>query len=107
MAITIELNVTPESLREKTRDISSSLDMLENDLNRLKELMENTSSYWKGEAGDAYRKKYEDNLSTIKKVLDRHREYPVKILKMAGEYERAEAESAALARSLEENLGMV
>lgn len=107
MAITATLNVTPELLRSKTRDISAALEMIEADLDRLKDLVNNTSTYWKGDAGNAFRGKYEDNLSRIEKVLLNHREYPVKVLTMAGEYENAEAENRAIADRLEEDLGQV
>ena len=107
MAITIELNVDPEALKQKTVEIRALLVELEKNLIHLKGLMEDSSAYWKGKAGDAYRKKYEDNLSKINGVLERHKEYPDKILKMAGIYEDVELENLSYVNSLTDDLGFV
>ncbi|MBQ2383333.1 MAG: WXG100 family type VII secretion target [Oscillospiraceae bacterium] len=102
MSISGELNigVTTEALVEQASQVRTASQELEDAFARIRELMEGTSHYWKGEAADAHREGYRKEQSSIEQIVARYREHVADLEKMAGVYQEAESRSADLANEL-------
>ena len=102
MSISGELNigVTTEALVEQASQVRTASQELEDAFARIRELMEGTSHYWKGEAADAHREGYRKEQSSIEQIVARYREHVADLKEMAGVFEDAERRSADLADGL-------
>lgn len=85
------LRVTPDQLRSKAAEVSGSLDNIEKDLNSLKEAMDRTSGYWKGEAGTKYRSSFEEKMGNASSALGQLKGYPERILRITETYIEGES----------------
>ena len=100
----IQLKVSPDALRTKAQEISGQIQTIENNWNRIYDLIQNSKSYWQGEASDYHRKYLKDNNEEIKKLLKRLNEHPVDLQKMAGVYIEAENQAVQLASALPDDV---
>ena len=106
MAFSLALGVTPELLKAKSSEVSADIDGMKAALETIRSEMEGTRDYWKGDAGEQHRRKFEDHLEEINQLVQRLYTYPERILRMAGIYEEAESFNAALAESLATDIEM-
>lgn len=100
----IQLKVSTDVLKTKAGEISGQIRNVENNWNRIHDLIQNSKSYWKGEASDKHRKFLKQNNEDMKKLLKRLQEHPVDLQKMAGIYVEAEAEAAQVSSSLPDDV---
>lgn len=96
----IRLKVSPDVMRAKAGEISNQIARIENNWNRISDLVENSKFYWQGDAGDIHRKYVKDNAEDVRKMLQRLREHPEDLQKMAGIYVEAESKASQLAQAL-------
>lgn len=90
MALEGHITVDTEQLRTQSGEVRNQLNTMTSRFERLKELVNGTSSYWIGDAGDAHRKQYMKRISQIEEMLARYMEHVTDIEKIAGIYERTE-----------------
>lgn len=82
----VSFNVEPDVLKSKSMDVSRSVSRMREHFEELKNLMDKTSGYWIGEAGDKHRQMYKDIEGNVEEMLKRLGEYPVDLLDIARNY---------------------
>lgn len=94
------LKVDADTLKSRGREVEGALEGIKKSFQQLNAAINNTSSYWKGEAGDLHRKLYNDKAKEINKLLERLGDYPVDMLKIAGIFLDVERENTQSAMKL-------
>ncbi len=87
------LTAKASSLQGRTAEMRAQFDSLEAIVNR-------TSNYWIGEAGDKERNEYQSKKDRIEELFKRLNEYPKDLFQMAGVYEQAESASTNISEGL-------
>ena len=105
--ITLALGVTPEKLKEKSTVVRSDISTMESEINKLIDRIKATSSYWKGEAGNAQRAKMEESVPVLNAMIQRLNSYPDKLETIAGIYTKAETQNLATASATKTDIFMV
>ena len=100
MALTGQITVTTEQLRTQASVVRNELNKMEREFDQIRNLIDGSSSYWVGEAGDAHRKQYTIRISTVEEMFQRYREHIKDLEEMAGIYEAAEQVAREAADSL-------
>ncbi len=95
-----KIRVDSDVLKAKADTVSGLVGDLESQFEELKRVIERTSDYWIGEGGEAKRKKYVNQQTTIEEMINRLRKYPGDLLQMAGIYDEAEDELIQAPQSL-------
>ena len=95
-----ELIVAPEKIK-------SQADTVKNDIRKMQKTMEimaarvrNTKSYWKGDAGESFRAKFEEQDKSAGQAVADLLLIPDDLLKIAGIYEEAETANEDMADAL-------
>ncbi len=86
----VELLVTPEILHQKATDVENYVRVMQQRFETMKTLVEKSSGYWEGDAGDMHRKNYEEQLENIEFVLKRLNEHPIDLRAIAQKYSETE-----------------
>ena len=94
------MKVTPEQLTSKAGEVENLIKTLEKQYNELEKIVNKTSGYWIGDAGDLHRKKSKEGKENIQTIIKRWKEHPSDLLKMAGLYQETEQEVEEIANSL-------
>ena len=94
------LTVTPEVLTAKASVVKSKISKMQSTFSEIKNAVERTESYWLGEAGDLYRKKYSDLEPDLEDIFKRLSEHVTDLNQMAGVYASTESEIQEIAESL-------
>ncbi|MCI8785328.1 MAG: hypothetical protein HFI84_01565 [Eubacterium sp.] len=100
----IQLKVSPEVLHAKAQEISGQIHTIENNWRRMYDLIQNSKSYWQGEASENHRKYLKENDEETNKLLKRLREHPIDLQKMAGVYVEAEQKAVQIASALPDDV---
>lgn len=100
MAIAGHIKVTPEELSTQAEQVRSAATEMKNCFDRLKNLVSETSYYWKGEAAEAHREGYNKNQTSIEEIIARYNEHVRDLENMAGIYREAETAAGNLADEL-------
>ncbi|MGL5436038.1 MAG: WXG100 family type VII secretion target [Lachnospiraceae bacterium] len=87
---TVELLVTPEVLHQKATEVEDYVKMMQQRFDTMNILVEKSSGYWEGDAGDMHRKNYDEQLDNIEFVLKRLHEHPVDLRVIAQKYSDTE-----------------
>lgn len=99
--MSIVLKVSTDALKTKAGEVRDETRILENHISQLQSIVEKTTGYWIGIAGDKARKEFLGQKENTELVLKRFREHPDDLLKMAGIYEQSEQNIAAANQMLE------
>jgi WXG100 family type VII secretion target len=100
---TVEIKVTPTVLKQKADDVRNRISNLSNLFSELETEINNTQSYWLGEAGELHRKAYSDQKSNLEEMIQRLKEHPVDLLQISGNYETAEQTIQESVAALQDN----
>ena len=100
MAIMGTLTVDPEVLRAQSTTVESERRKMQSYFEDLKALIDGSSGYWTGEAGEAHRKLYQQRIGKVEEMLARYQEHVRDLQIMAGVYSEAEAQAAGAAEAL-------
>ena len=106
MAFSLALGVTPEMMKAKSSDVSADIEAMKKNVDAMKKEIEDTSGYWKGEAGNLQRRQFDELMQELYKMFDRLNTYPTRILQMAGIYETAEDNSVTIASATTTDIKM-
>lgn len=87
---TVELLVTPEILHQKAAEVEKYVKIMQQRFDNMKTLVEKSSGYWEGDAGDMHRKNYGEQKEDIEGVLKRMNEHPVDLRVIAQKYSETE-----------------
>lgn len=86
----VELLVTPETLHQKATEVEARVKAMKTRFDNMKALVDKSSSYWVGEAGDMHRKNYADQVENIDQILRRLGEHPIDLRAIAQTYSDTE-----------------
>lgn len=102
MAIIGDVQIKVDSMVLKTQadSVSASIRQMADCFDRLEAIINRTSYYWIGEAGDLHRKLYRDQKQQIEEMMKRLKEHPKDLVTIAQTYDAAEAEIQSLAAEL-------
>ena len=101
---TIILKVDPSELKRAAEDVTRKITNIENACNELGTAIENSASYWEGEASNLHREKYQKIKEDISNVIQTMKHRPQDLLTMAGLYEEAETVNESTAEGLQGSL---
>lgn len=94
------IKVTPEVLSDKSGQVLKCVNNMANTFQQLETVVNRTSYYWIGEAGDLHRKLYNQQKSTIDEMMQRLREHPRDLITIAQIYSNVEKEVESIAIEL-------
>lgn len=100
----IHLKVSPDALVAKSGEISEQIADAERNWNKMKNLVKNTKLYWQGEASDVHQKSFSQLEGDGDQVLQRLKEHPEDLLKMADLYSETERQAQSIASSLPQDV---
>ncbi len=106
MAFSLELGVTPEQLKAQASVISDDISAMSANIQSMSNEINGMSGYWKGDAGELQRRRFEESVSEMNRLMERLGSYPTRILQMAGIYEEAEHTSTTIAESTKTDIQM-
>ena len=87
----IEILVSVDELREKAEALTGAISTMEQVYEQLNTLISGTASYWEGTSGDSFRKIFTDNQTEIGDMIQRLKDHPDHLLKIAGNTEETES----------------
>lgn len=96
----VQIRVTPVKLREKAATVTTNINAMQNCFDELEQIINRTSYYWIGEAGDMHRQMYQEQKDAVVEMMKRLNEHPRDLVTIAGQYEVTEQEVAAIGESL-------
>ena len=96
----ITIKVTTEELLSKADIVKTKVAQMQRDIDEAERLLNNTASYWLGDAGDKKRRDFQKRKQQADQVVRRLSEYPRDLLEMAGIYVETEESAVQAAESL-------
>lgn len=94
------ITVTPEELASAASELSGYISTMNDCFQQMKATMAQTEGYWVGEAGDAHRQLYTEQVAKTEEIISRYTEHVRDLNTMAGVYSEAETQAAAKAEEL-------
>lgn len=94
------LLVSPEEMQKAASALSTQVSNMDDCFQQMKSTMQQTVSYWVGEAGEAHRKLYEQQIEKTQEIIKRYTEHVTDLNAMAGVYSEAELKATTLADEL-------
>lgn len=96
----VQIKVDSAVLNSKAQTVSKSITNMEKCFEQLKTIINRTSYYWIGEAGDMHRKIYANQQPKVEEMMKRLKEHPKDLMLMAQTYEVTEKEVESMAAEL-------
>ena len=96
----VELLVTPEVLNQKAGEVEKLVANMRTRFENMKTLVDKSSGYWIGEAGEMHRKNYADQKDNIDTILRRLSEHPGDLRAIAQTYTTVELKTQESAANL-------
>ncbi|MBO6142553.1 MAG: WXG100 family type VII secretion target [Lachnospira sp.] len=96
----LSFTVTPEALYTKSEQVEAAVRSMKNEFDSMKAVINKTASYWIGDAGDTYRKKYSEREPDLETIFARLSEHVTDLNTIAGKYVTAEEKAQQLAETL-------
>ena len=94
------IKVKPEVLVEKSHDVSADIRKMASCFENLERIINRTSYYWIGEAGDMHRKLYQEQKENVDEMMRRLKEHPQDLLTIAQNYVQTETSVEEIANQL-------
>lgn len=100
-----QIKVTSEQLTAKAAQVKIKINNIKGMIAALEESVRMTEAYWKGEANNTYRYKYDEYKDSTDEIIRRLEEHVRDLNTMAGVYEEAENENIqSIAEDLNDNV---
>lgn len=100
----IELTVTPEVLSAKAVNTAVKIREMKRNFENINVHVNRMSSYWVGDSGEEYRRRYTDRQSDIDDIFRRLDENVEALTKIAGVYEQVEQQLTEASQILPEDV---
>lgn len=94
------LKVSPEEMQAAASELSGYVSTMNECFQQMKNTMSQTASYWVGEAGNAHRALYQEQVQKTEEIIARYTEHVRDLNTMAGVYSEAESQAEAKADEL-------
>lgn len=98
------IKVNPEVLVQKSGEVSADIKKLSTCFDDLERIVNRTSYYWIGEAGDMHRKLYQEQKENVDEMMRRLEEHPRDLLDIAQKYVDVENVAGTIANELSGNV---
>ena len=85
---------------EKASEVEAYVKRMQSRFDELDRIINRTSGYWNGDAGDKYRSVFGDDKDERTRIINRLQEHVTDLRAMAGVYAQTEKEVASIAQSL-------
>ncbi len=92
----------PEVLRGAAEEASSRIAAYRSSVGAVARLVDSSSGFWKGEAAEAYRSVFANELAKAYQALDEFAQYPVDLLSYAGVYSEAISQAQSIVQEIAE-----
>lgn len=102
----MKIRVTTQELKSRADDVKEKTAHLKSAIEETERMINMTSSYWIGRAGDAKRKEFVRKKEMKRDMIGRLGEYTTDLLEMAGIYESAEGDIAERTSALSSDVIM-
>ncbi len=100
-----QIKVTSEQLSSKAAQVKIKINNIKSKISELEDSVRMTETYWKGEANNTYRAKYNEFKDSTDEIIRRLEEHVRDLNTMAGVYEEAENENIRnVAEDLNDNV---
>lgn len=96
----VHIKVNTAVLNDKAQAVSRSVTNMANCFEQLERIINATSYYWIGEAGDMHRKMYQDHKEQIDEMFKRLKEHPTDLMTIAQTYVAVDKEVQSLESEL-------
>lgn len=96
----ISIKVRPEVLVEKSQEVSASIRKMASCFDDLERIINRTSYYWIGEAGDMHRRLYQEQKDNVDEMMKRLKEHPEDLLTISQNYVQVEQAVETIANEL-------
>ena len=103
-AFSPKIRVKTEDLVRKADQVDGLLNELSRDFGELAQIIQRSSSYWIGDAGNRYRADYKKQDDEIQDVIRRLRRFPNNLRQIAGVYKAGEEQAKATAAALPKDI---
>ena len=100
MAYDMTIKVSTEALVNQSQQVQTAANDLKECFDNLKQLVIDSSRFWKGEAGDTHRDGFAKQYSDLDEIVSRYQEHVRDLQTMAGVYQEAEAAAQSAAEEL-------
>lgn len=90
------LIVSEEEMQAAAAELSGYITNMDDCFQRMMRTMARTNGYWTGDAGDAHRQLYQEQIETTQEIIARYQEHVVDLNEMAGIYVQTASDIAAL-----------
>lgn len=94
------LKVSPEEMASAASELSGYVANMNECFNQMKNIMLQSESYWVGDAGNAHRRLYQEQVQKTEEIIARYTEHVRDLNTMAGVYSEAESQAEAKADEL-------
>lgn len=94
------LKVTPEEMQAAASELSGYVSTMNDCFQQMKATMDQTAGYWVGEAGNAHRQMYQEQVAKTEEIIARYTEHVRDLNTMAGVYTEAEQSAQTMADEL-------
>jgi WXG100 family type VII secretion target len=98
------LKVSVDTLKSKASEIQTQVNNVEKNWEKMSQIIQNSKSYWEGEASDEHQKYRTDIEDDVQVMIKRLKEHPTNLLEMAGVYEETEQEIVQLTSALPDDI---
>ena len=98
------IKVTMEAFEAAALDLERKTAVCSAAYEAMRRRVRNMSSYWLGDAGDAYRELFLETEDDMDQILKRFREHPGDLRTMAGIYRQAESEQTEIGQAVPNDL---
>lgn len=96
----ISIKVQPEILAQKSQEVSTGIRKLSSCFDDLERIVNRTSYYWAGEAGDRHRRLYREQKGNVDEMMRRLKEHPKDLLEISQNYMQTEKTVETIANEL-------
>ena len=96
----VNIKVSTGVLREKADSITGMVDDIAEKWEEIRNIAINSRSYWEGKRNDFHQKQINEISDDAETIINKLKEHPQDLLKMAGVYENTEKDISGSASSL-------
>ena len=101
---TAQIKVTPEQMSAKAAQVKIKINNMKTTFASLEQKINNSDHYWKGEAGNTYRKKYKEFKTITDTIVSRLEEHVRDLNTMSGVYQTTEQQVQQIIETLPDDI---
>ena len=96
----MRIRVATPILAERTDSAEQKINDIRNRFERMRQVVQNSGSYWEGDANEAHRREFQEYQDSIQEALARFTENVTDLRKIANIYQEAENEVQNISQDL-------